>query len=205
MKDDWVQRAPVDWVQQLTKMLAQRKLKLLDALLSLQVGTVQGSPISPLLFVLFINPLIERIKEARKGVPLLEKEVPCMSCECVLQCGYACVTVYQHVCHANVCCSVDMYVCVSVYQHHTSALLFADDVCLVAESIEDFEREYARSVSSVDQRVQDACQAWIKEVKYLGDRSEGRDTSAPGPSKGQDVGLLATTGSRPPWIQRSRS
>ena len=106
--------APVDWIQQLTKMLANRKLKLLDALISLQVGTVQGSPISPLLFILFINPLIERIKEAGKGVPFA---------------GEGSTTTFIR------------------------CLLFADDVCLVAESIEDLEN------------MLEACRLWASEFK----------------------------------------
>ena len=57
--------APEAWVMQLGKMLAGRRMKLFDALINLEVGTAQGSPISPLLFILFMNPLIERLRACR--------------------------------------------------------------------------------------------------------------------------------------------
>jgi hypothetical protein len=65
------QSAPEEWIRLLAKMLSNRQLKLYDALVSLKVGTVQGSPVSPLLFILFINPLIERLKATGKGVNLI--------------------------------------------------------------------------------------------------------------------------------------
>ena len=85
--------APEAWVMQLGKMLAGRQMKLFDALINLEVGTAQGSPISPLLFILFMNPLIERLRACR-GV--------------------------QFAAQAFIRC-----------------LLFADDVCLAVESLED--------------------------------------------------------------------
>jgi hypothetical protein len=53
-------------------MLAGRQMSMFDALISLEVGTAQGSPISPLLFILFINPLIERLRVC-KGVEFASK------------------------------------------------------------------------------------------------------------------------------------
>jgi hypothetical protein len=88
-----VKGAPEEWVMQLGKMLAGRRMKLFDALINLEVGTAQGSPISPLLFILFMNPLIERLRACR-GV--------------------------QFAAQAFIRC-----------------LLFADDVCLTVESLED--------------------------------------------------------------------
>lgn len=85
--------APEEWVMQLGKMLAGRRMKMFDALINLEVGTAQGSPISPLLFILFINPLIERLRACR-GV--------------------------QFAAQAFIRC-----------------LLFADDICLTVESLED--------------------------------------------------------------------
>jgi hypothetical protein len=99
--------APNGWVMQLNKMLAGRKMKLFDALISLEVGTAQGSPISPLLFILFINPLIERLRACR-GV--------------------------QFAAQAFIRC-----------------LLFADDVCLTVESLDDL-REMLR-----------ICEEWAEE------------------------------------------
>lgn len=61
---------PEAWVSQLIKLLAGRKMKLFDALISLEVGTAQGSPISPLLFIIFIDPLIQRLRARCKGVRL---------------------------------------------------------------------------------------------------------------------------------------
>jgi hypothetical protein len=65
--------APREWVEQLSKMLVDRKLKLYDAMVELKVGTVQGSPISPLLFILFINPLIERLEQLGYGINITQK------------------------------------------------------------------------------------------------------------------------------------
>jgi hypothetical protein len=71
--------APEAWISQLIKMLAGRKMKLFDALVSLEVGTAQGSPISPLLFILFINPLIERLR-ACEGIRLTKLTGVLMRC-----------------------------------------------------------------------------------------------------------------------------
>jgi hypothetical protein len=71
------------WVRQISRMLVDRKLKLYDAMIHLKVGTVQGSPISPLLFILFIDPLIQRLKKLHLGINLLNKEASCMIC-CLL-------------------------------------------------------------------------------------------------------------------------
>jgi hypothetical protein len=65
--------APEDWVRQVAKMLTNRKLHLLQEILAVEKGTAQGSPISPLLFDLFINPLITRLREC-KGVLFADAE-----------------------------------------------------------------------------------------------------------------------------------
>lgn len=103
--------APEEWTTQLIKMLAGRQMKLFDALISLEVGTAQGSPISPLLFILFINPLIERLR-ACKGV--------------------------QFAIRGGV---------------FIRDLLFADDICLVAETVEDL------------QDMLDVCHKWTEEFQ----------------------------------------
>lgn len=100
---------PESWVTQLIKMLAGRKMTLLDALVSLEVGTAQGSPISPLLFILFINPLIERLR-ACQGIKFAAQARAFIRC-----------------------------------------LLFADDICLLAQTTEDL------------QRMLDICNEWTLE------------------------------------------
>jgi hypothetical protein len=100
---------PEEWVGMLRKMLTRREMKLFDALIELQVGTPQGSPISPLIFILFINPLIQKIRAVGKGVRLTNTGA-------FIRC-----------------------------------LLFADDVCLFAESLEDLEQMLK------------VCQKWAEE------------------------------------------
>lgn len=148
--------APEEWIRLLAKMLEERQLKLFDALIELKVGTVQGSPVSPLLFVLFINPMIQRLKDLGKGINLLRDD--------------------------------------ENMQRVISSLLFADDTCLVAESLgdlrdmlevcsswaKDFGMKFNASKSELLQlagkipRVRTTVTIdgekipWIKEVKYLG-------------------------------------
>ena len=43
-------------------ILVNRQMKLFDVYVSMLQGTAQGSPISPLLFIAFVNPLIERLR-----------------------------------------------------------------------------------------------------------------------------------------------
>jgi hypothetical protein len=89
--------APEEWIRLLQNTMTTRTMTLFKALVHLQVGTPQGSPISPLIFILFINPLIERIRAAGKGVMFTDTGA-------FIRC-----------------------------------LLFADDICLAAESFEDLD------------------------------------------------------------------
>ncbi len=100
-------------------------MKLFDALLSLQVGTVQGSPISPLLFILFMNPLIERLKAMGKGISFAYNSEE----------------------------KIEKFIC---------NLLFADDIVLVAESIEDL------------QAMLNVCKEWAEEfdMEFNADKCE---------------------------------
>lgn len=97
------------WVTQLVKVLAGRKMRLYDAMVELKVGTAQGSPISPLLFILFIDPLIERLR-ACQGIKFASEA-----------------------------------------KAFIRAQVFADDICLMAESTEDL------------QKMLDICNAWTLE------------------------------------------
>lgn len=54
-------------------MLVERKVSLGDELIAMMKGTPQGSPSSPLLFILFIDPLIERLRVCT-GIPLTAEE-----------------------------------------------------------------------------------------------------------------------------------
>ena len=49
-------------------------MKLFDVYVSMLQGTAQGSPISPLLFIAFVNPLIERLR-ACAGVRLTDDRI----------------------------------------------------------------------------------------------------------------------------------
>jgi hypothetical protein len=82
-------------------------MKLFDVYVSMLQGTAQGSPISPLLFIAFVNPLIERLR-ACTGVRLTDDRI-------------------------------------------IRGLFFADDICLLAESMEDMERMLA------------ICEEWAQE------------------------------------------
>lgn len=85
------QGAPEDWILSLSKLLTDRQLKLFDALVSLKVGTVQGSPISPLLFILFIDPLIEKLKALGKGINLVTEEEEQCLINCLLFADDTCI------------------------------------------------------------------------------------------------------------------
>jgi len=60
---------PQNYIQALRNMLYDRKVSLGDEIIKMMQGTPQGSPSSPLLFILFIDPLIVRLRECA-GVPL---------------------------------------------------------------------------------------------------------------------------------------
>ena len=127
---------PESWTTQLIKMLAGRQMKLFDALISLEVGTAQGSPISPLLFILFINPLVERLRACR-GIQFT-----------------------------------------STAGAYIRSLLFADDICLVAETKEDL------------QLMLDICQQWTEEFRMSFN-----------PAKCELIQLAGSTGQAPPALQ----
>ena len=95
------------WIRALHNILANRQMKLSDVYVSMLQGTAQGSPISPLLFIAFINPLIERLR-ACTGVRLTDDRI-------------------------------------------IRGLFFADDICLLAESIKDMRRMLA------------ICEEWAQE------------------------------------------
>lgn len=106
---------------QLVKMLAGRQMKLFDAIVNVKVGTAQGSPISPLLFIVFINPLIDRLRVCT-GVQFADKA-----------------------------------------RAFIRSQVFADDICLLAESIEDLQHmldvcyDWAAEVQSSKMRAHTAC------------------------------------------------
>lgn len=57
------QGAKESWVRAVQKVLTNREMSLFDEFLAILKGTPQGSPISPQLFILFINPLIEKLRK----------------------------------------------------------------------------------------------------------------------------------------------
>jgi hypothetical protein len=95
------------WIRALHNILVNRQMKLFDVYVSMLQGTAQGSPISPLLFIAFVNPLIERLR-ACTGVRLTDDRI-------------------------------------------IRGLFFADDICLLAESMEDMRRMIA------------VCEEWAEE------------------------------------------
>lgn len=63
------QEAPEEWINMLRPMLTGRKMELCNELIDILKGTPQGSPISPLLFIFFINPLLKRLRDGCAGLP----------------------------------------------------------------------------------------------------------------------------------------
>jgi hypothetical protein len=95
------------WIRALHNILVNRQMKLFDVYVSMLQGTAQGSPISPLLFIAFVNPLIERLR-ACAGVRLTDDRI-------------------------------------------IRGLFFADDICLLAETMEDMRHMLA------------VCEGWADE------------------------------------------
>ena len=95
------------WIRALHNILVNRQMKLFDVYVSMLQGTAQGSPISPLLFIAFVNPLIERL-HACMGVRLTDDRI-------------------------------------------IRGLFFADDICLLAETMEDMRDMLA------------VCEGWAEE------------------------------------------
>lgn len=63
------QGAPEDFLNLLEPMLTCRKMELCGESIHIMKGTPQGCPISPILFVYFINPLLKRLQEECQGLP----------------------------------------------------------------------------------------------------------------------------------------
>jgi endonuclease/exonuclease/phosphatase family metal-dependent hydrolase len=104
------QGVPQAWVGLVHELLVDRCTFLGDMPVPIQRGTPQGSPLSPLLFILFMEPLIERLRAGSEGVEL--------------------------------CAGKEFIRC----------LLFADDICLTASSLEDL------------QRMLDICSQWATDM-----------------------------------------
>ena len=64
------QGVPDHWIGVIHGVLNDRVTQLGDGEIKIERGTPQGSPLSPLLFILFINPLIERLRDVAFGVEL---------------------------------------------------------------------------------------------------------------------------------------
>ena len=159
------QGAHPGWIKALKNMLVKRKMELYDHFFYMLKGTAQGSPISPQLFILFINPLIERLKAAGRGIHLAD----------------------------------DRWI---------RGLLFADDICLTAESLEDLKvmldiceqwaNDYGMSFNTAKCEIMQLAGkvpevqpvvafaggelTWVKTFKYLGVHIfEGRKRIIPSP------------------------
>ena len=64
------QGVPDHWIGVIHGVLNDRVTQLGDGEIKIERGTPQGSPLSPLLFILFIDPLIQRLREVAFGVEL---------------------------------------------------------------------------------------------------------------------------------------
>lgn len=67
------QGAPDDFLNMLAPLLDCRHMELCGEKVVFMKGTPQGSPISPLLFLFFINPLLKRLREECVGLPFTDK------------------------------------------------------------------------------------------------------------------------------------
>jgi hypothetical protein len=66
-------KLPEEWIMLVQKMMTNRTMKLYNVLVSLKVGSPQGSPISPLIFIMFVDPLIKRLR-ACTGVQFMKAQ-----------------------------------------------------------------------------------------------------------------------------------
>ena len=64
------QGVPEVWLALIGSLLADRKTIIGDAAIDIERGTPQGSPLSPLLFIVFMEPLIQLLRERSRGVEL---------------------------------------------------------------------------------------------------------------------------------------
>jgi exonuclease III len=67
------QGAPDSFLNMLAPLLDCRYMELCGEKVVFMKGTPQGSPISPLLFLFFINPLLKRLSDECEGLPFTEK------------------------------------------------------------------------------------------------------------------------------------
>jgi hypothetical protein len=99
---------PAQWIEVLRDLLSGRDVRIHETAIPTDKGTPQGSPLSPLLFILFIDPLVERLNKI-PGVQLSTRQA-------------------------------------------VRCLLFADDLCLVAHSLDTL------------QRMIEVCRQWAEEA-----------------------------------------
>jgi hypothetical protein len=132
------QGVPDAWVGLVHHLLSDRCTFLGDMEVPIERGTPQGSPLSPLLFILFMEPLIDRLRAGSVGVKLTDAEL--------IRC-----------------------------------LLFADDICLVASSLEDL------------QRMLDICSQWAAEVQMVFNTKKSHLVHLSGPAPDANVALTLSS------------